>query len=109
VFTLSDRAVSSLFTSTFHPPKHLAYVEWFTPFKNAPEPNHRMYKISRSLSGGERIASIIPVSDIRRSVHLIPKCGAVIPREWTSATVLDTSTYFFVNPFLDRHSYLTVH
>jgi hypothetical protein len=69
--------------------------------------NH-IYKISRSLSGGERIASIISVSDIRRNTHHIPNCGAVILREWTSATVLDTSTYyFFVNPFLDRRTYLT--
>jgi hypothetical protein len=109
VFTLTDRALSSLFSSAFRPPRHLAYVEWFTPFKDAPEPNHRMYKISRSLSDGERVASIIPVSDICRSVHLIPKCGPIIPREWTSAMVLDDSSFFFVSPFLDRHTYLTVY
>ncbi|KAG5642676.1 hypothetical protein DXG03_002334 [Asterophora parasitica] len=108
VFTLTDRVISSLFSGTFQPPKHLAYVEWFTPFKNAPEPNHRMYKISRSMLSGQRVASIISVCDIRRSVHLIPKCGPVIPPEWTSATSLELGSSFFVNPFLDRHSYLTV-
>ncbi|KAF8237649.1 hypothetical protein L208DRAFT_1246132 [Tricholoma matsutake] len=68
-----------------------------------------MYKISRSLSGREHVASIIPVSDIPQSIHLIPKCGLIIPHEWTSATVLDDSNFFFVSPFLDRHTYLTVH
>ncbi|KAF8878337.1 hypothetical protein BD779DRAFT_1474854 [Infundibulicybe gibba] len=94
VFTLPNNVIAALFaTSSFQPPKHLAYVEWFTPFKNAPEPHHKMYKISRSVSRGERVASIIPVSHIRRSVHLFPQWGRrAVPREWTSASVLEDSS-----------------
>ncbi|KAG2124976.1 hypothetical protein BD769DRAFT_1358534, partial [Suillus cothurnatus] len=85
----------------------LAYVEWFTPFQQ-PELHHGLYKVSRLIRHGERLASIIDVSDIRRSIHLIPNFGAVAPCEWTSSTVLDCCSTFFVNSFSDRHAYLTI-
>ncbi|KZT19755.1 hypothetical protein NEOLEDRAFT_1077268, partial [Neolentinus lepideus HHB14362 ss-1] len=106
VFTLPPRVVTTLFPQR-HPPKHLAYVEWFTPFARSPEPNSRLYKISRSVRNGDRLASVIPVLQIRRSVHLYPKWGPSVPRQWSSSSVLDDATVFYVNPFLDRHSYMT--
>ncbi|KAJ6497170.1 hypothetical protein C8R47DRAFT_972715 [Mycena vitilis] len=86
-------------------PGHLAYVEWFTAFPRRPEPNHLMYKISRP---EERVASIIPVENIRRSIHLFPQFGPLVPREWTSQNVLDRATKFYVSPWSDRHAYITV-
>jgi hypothetical protein len=68
-----------------------------------------MYKITRSLKDGERLASVIPVHDIVRSVHLVPKFGPTAPREWSSSTVLEECTIFYVNPFTDRHSYLNLY
>ncbi|KAJ7508086.1 hypothetical protein B0H11DRAFT_1611128, partial [Mycena galericulata] len=62
----------------------LAYVEWFSAFPRRPEPNHLMYKIS---SLEERIASIFPIENIRRSIHLFPQFGPVVPRAWTSQNV----------------------
>jgi hypothetical protein len=104
VFLLPDNVVDELLPPHITPPEHLAYVEWFTP-PGAPDPNHLLYKIKRSMKNGARKASIIPVANIRRSAHLFPDFGAVAPRIWTSATVLETCGTFFVNSTSDRHMY----
>ncbi|KIK78447.1 hypothetical protein PAXRUDRAFT_325404 [Paxillus rubicundulus Ve08.2h10] len=108
VFTIPEQSHDQLVPPRVNIiPQHLAYVEWFTPFAT-PELHHGMYKISRCFEHGERLASIIPVKNIRRSVHLIPKFGRLVSREWTSSTVLEECNDFFVNPFTDRHAYLTI-
>ena len=108
VFKLPDVAMN-LFLPHLRPPQHLAYVEWFTPFPQTPEPHHLMYKLTRSVRGGQRLASIFPIQRFRRSVHLFPKPGPSIPRHWVSDTVLDESSAFFVSPFSDRNAYVTIH
>ncbi|KAJ7703676.1 hypothetical protein B0H17DRAFT_856093, partial [Mycena rosella] len=65
----------------------LAYVQWFSLFIAQPEPHHPMYKVRRPLKDGTRIVSIIPVANIRHSVHLLPKFGPVAPPHWTSSNV----------------------
>jgi hypothetical protein len=61
-------------------PHPMAYVEWFTPLHN-PVPKLGIYQISRSTHSQCQCASIIPVSQIERLVHLIPKFGREI--NWT--------------------------
>ncbi|KAJ6464636.1 hypothetical protein C8R47DRAFT_1237438 [Mycena vitilis] len=104
VFTLPPRIVKELFPAGVEPPKYLAYVEWFSRFTKEPERNHLMFKISRSEIDGERMASIIPVQNIRRSIHLLPKFGPVAPPEWKSSNVLKKCRVFFANPWTDRHT-----
>ncbi|KAJ7805230.1 hypothetical protein B0H14DRAFT_3091624 [Mycena olivaceomarginata] len=108
VFSLTARHIEGLFPPGHYPPKHLAYVEWFSAFTAQPEAPHLMYKLTRSLKDGERLASIIPLENIRRSVHLLPKFGAVAPAHWTSSNVLEECSAFYVNCFTDRHSYATI-
>jgi hypothetical protein len=87
-------------------PQHLAYVEWYSPLPNNPERNHLLYKVSpQKEPDGSHICSIIPVANIRRSVHLFPKFGPFAPQEWTSNNVLDLCNTFFLNDFTDRHMY----
>ena len=85
-------------------PESLAYIEWFSKF-TTPERDHQMFKLSRSLEDGERIASIVPISTVRCSAHLFPKFGAAVPEGWSSDNVLEKCTTFYLNPFTDRHMY----
>ncbi|KAF8260083.1 hypothetical protein EI94DRAFT_1773776 [Lactarius quietus] len=106
IFQLSATAASSVFLpSRPAPPAHLAYVEWFSP-PSAPDPDHRMCRISRQYGNhGRRSAGIIPLMDICQSVQLFPVFGPVAPRNWKGSTVLEECKNFYVNPFFDKHMY----
>ncbi|KAJ7026028.1 hypothetical protein C8F04DRAFT_966965 [Mycena alexandri] len=67
-FSIRPRDIPNLFPYGLAPPTHLAYGEWFSPF-TAPEPDHLMYKVKRSIKDSDRIASVIPLANIRCSVH----------------------------------------
>jgi Plavaka transposase len=108
VFEIPQNKIDDVFPSPdTRPPTYLAYVEWFSPVPTAREPNHLMFKVSRSTQGGRRSASIIPVDSIVRSVHLIPRFGSVTPSDWSTFNVLDNCKSFYINPFTDIDSYIT--
>jgi len=105
VFSLPKNSLSVLFNPGIEAHEHLAYVQWFSPLSN-PDPNHGLYKVSpKKNTDGSFVCSIIPVANIRRSVHLFPRFGQFAPKEWTSTNVLDSCNTFFVNSFTDRHLY----
>ncbi|KAH9037406.1 hypothetical protein EDB83DRAFT_2648142 [Lactarius deliciosus] len=105
VFQLSTSAVSMVFlASRPAPPAQLAYVEWFSP-PSAPGTSHNMCRVSRHYRNGRRSASVVPLTDICRSVQLFPVFGPIAPRQWKGSTVLEECNNFYVNPFLDRHMY----
>ncbi|KAJ7606706.1 hypothetical protein FB45DRAFT_1040949 [Roridomyces roridus] len=71
VFTLPERLAATILPPNIRPPTHLAHVEWFSAFKSQPERHRLMYKVTRVIKNGDHWASIIPVNNIRRSVHLL--------------------------------------
>ncbi|KAG1879758.1 hypothetical protein F4604DRAFT_1879992 [Suillus subluteus] len=93
IFVLPPASIPILFPPTFRVPTHLAYIEWFTPFPPAPDRNH------------EQVASIVSVANIVSSTHLILRFGAIAPWEWTSNTVLEDCETFWLNLYLDRHTF----
>ncbi|KAH9942200.1 uncharacterized protein BXZ73DRAFT_87866 [Epithele typhae] len=87
--------------------KHpLAYVEWFTPFRAEPDPVNGMFQVSVSKNHHRRRSSIIPVTSIVRSCHLIPVWGREVDRTWTTDNVLDRCKKFFLNPYLRHHDFV---
>ncbi|KAI0749267.1 hypothetical protein C8Q80DRAFT_1054358, partial [Daedaleopsis nitida] len=52
----------------------LAYVEWFTRFQTVDETTG-MYIVSHSTRQQRRQSAIIPVTDIVRTLHLMPYAG----------------------------------
>ncbi|KAN0084522.1 hypothetical protein V8E55_008026, partial [Tylopilus felleus] len=107
VFKIREKDMAALFPLTVKQPNYLAYVEWFTPFRYM-DPNMQLYQFSRSVRQGRRLASVIDIEKISRSCHLFPNFGPVVPREWKSSHVLDSAPSFFVNPFVDRNTYMTL-
>ncbi|KAI9446292.1 hypothetical protein H4582DRAFT_1804629, partial [Lactarius indigo] len=84
----------------------LAYVEWFMSFSWEPEHNSGLHKISHCfLPDGTKPASIIPVINIFRSIHLYLKFGRVAPASWMSSNILEMCKTFYLNLFTDRHLY----
>lgn len=60
-----------------------------------------MYKISPSTRrGGFANTSIVPITHIVRSCHLVPVFGKEIDHSWTHENVLKKSSDFFLNPYL---------
>lgn len=112
VFSIPSQGIKYIFpraqTNEDIPPVHLAYVEWFTRLRQQPEPHHGLYKLSRSMQGGQQMASVIPVANITRSAHLYPRFGANVPEEWTYWNVLDLCPSFFLNSCSDRHAFVTM-
>ena len=54
----------------------------------------------------QRRASIIPIEQIVRTCHLIPKFGEHVPEGWTSENALAQADTYYVNPDLRIHDFL---
>ncbi|TBU63896.1 hypothetical protein BD310DRAFT_807943, partial [Dichomitus squalens] len=112
VFTLPDAALAYYFPGAppeQRPPRHLAYVEWFSKFSASPEKTSGFYKLSRSLKDGERLVSVVPVGMIQRSIHLTPKWNGPARSDWTSENVLEKCTAFYVNTDKDMSTFFNVY
>lgn len=58
------------------------------------------------MKNGHRQASVIPLSSLISSVHLLPQFGQNGPQGMNSFTVLEECHSFYVNPFSDMDNYM---
>jgi len=66
-----------------------------------------MYKVLPSTQrGGYGNLSIIPITHIARSRHLIPTFGETMDCSWTQETALRNSLAVFLNPYLHHLDFL---
>ncbi|KAI9451165.1 hypothetical protein BJY52DRAFT_1206005 [Lactarius psammicola] len=109
IFSIPQKYHVRLFNPMVSVPLHLAYVQWYSPLTDL-DTNYGMFKIQPQTDlEGNWICSIVPVGNIQRSVHLLPKFGPVVPAEWTSSNVLDCCDTFFVNNLTDWQIFHTLH
>ncbi|VDC05421.1 unnamed protein product, partial [Peniophora sp. CBMAI 1063] len=112
IFGLPAKTRRLLFDDDPTIPAHFAYIEWFTPFRDAYKSNiHHMYRVKRDVEGPEQesLVSILPTDRIRRSVSLLPRIESRdVPTTWNKDNILEKCEWFHVNPFSDRHAYITV-
>ncbi|KAG2132881.1 uncharacterized protein EDB93DRAFT_1323046 [Suillus bovinus] len=85
-------------------PRPLAYVEWFTLFRE-PDESSGLRLISRSTRHLRRNSAVIHVDEIIRPCHLIPKMGQLVNPTWTSANVYELASEFYLNPFIDLETF----
>jgi hypothetical protein len=98
----------------------LAYVDWFQLVGTTPHSDNGMFevakkmKMTRKSSVGDyslrntptlRDSSIINIDDILRGVHLIPKFGKGPISRRPINTVLQETTHYYVNSYIDHHMY----
>ncbi|KAK7035123.1 hypothetical protein R3P38DRAFT_2518574 [Favolaschia claudopus] len=82
-----------------------AYVDWFRPLQSPPTDGIGMHKLSLSSRNHQQNSEVIPLSQILRSCHLIPRFGKSANRSWTSDSVLDEAKEFYLNPYLRHHDF----
>ncbi|KAI0354674.1 hypothetical protein OH77DRAFT_1404497 [Trametes cingulata] len=83
----------------------LAYVEWFTRLQ-VYDDTVGMYSVARSTRQSRRNASVIPITAIVRTCHLVPVFGHAVDPRWTPETALESAPRFFVNPYVRHHDFV---
>ncbi|OCH83867.1 hypothetical protein OBBRIDRAFT_742550 [Obba rivulosa] len=104
-YALSEAMCYTAGISLDHATLPLVYVKWFTPF-NTHDRVNGLYTLSRSTCQHRRFASIIPITDIICSCHLIPVWGTSMDRTWMSDTVVELCKKFYFNSYLRHHDFV---
>ena len=102
-------------TPSYWPREPLAYVQFFKPATLSPraERTHKMPSLSKAfLSDGVTPAwSIIPLTNIRQSCHLVPDFSKNKDYDWDNikVPVLDDVKDFLLNNWLSLYIYQTIY
>ena len=90
-------------------PHQCALVHWFSVFGDHPDPDNQMWVVTPDYLGGVPNLSVIHVDSIFRAAHLLPIFNAdPVPRALNYTQTLDSFQGFYVNKYVDYHTYETV-
>ncbi|KAI0075240.1 hypothetical protein K474DRAFT_1685420 [Panus rudis PR-1116 ss-1] len=84
-----------------------ALVEWFEPESDEPDGATGMWVVRPDvLRSGHRAKSVISVDSILRAAHLIPVFGReMLPYGFKHTNSLDAFHAYYINKYVDHHSY----
>ncbi|KAG2099222.1 uncharacterized protein F5147DRAFT_640620 [Suillus discolor] len=82
----------------------LAYVEWFTPFRE-PDQFSGLRQVSRLTRHLRWNGAVVHVDELVRPCHLVPKMGQKVDPSWTSANVYEMASNFYFNEFIDLDTF----
>jgi hypothetical protein len=93
----------------------LVYIEWYSKLEKAANPrNGMMYRIKKvsltsSMMDKDKVqGAILPLSRIRQSCMLFPTFPSSVPAHWTTDSILDYASSFYINNWLSKYSYQTI-
>jgi hypothetical protein len=92
--------------SVFQEP--LVYVELFSELPKRARNDVRMFLVSKSFVDGRQESAVIPLTMVIRSCHLIPRMDDDLREPIPPHKTIDHFNTFYVNQFLDLHTYLTI-
>ena len=105
IFQIPHDAAKQLYRSGRPIPLYYAYLEWFDHFQSMPKPYHELYSLKRTIRNGERMAIVVPIGYLQRSIHLFPAFDTNHGEVWKASNVLEECENFYLNCFSDRHAY----
>jgi hypothetical protein len=84
-----------------------ALVRWFSRVGDSPDDNTGMWIVESLVDDdGESLTTILHLDTIVRAAHLLPVFGREhVSRTLSCTDTLDTFTSFYVNKYVDHHSY----
>ena len=89
-----------------------AFINWFVPRLDKPDPNTGMWVFEPEIEGGKQSLEVIHLDTILRGAHLLPKYGSgFLLEDFSYIDALDAFKAYFVNHFIDysAHELITGH
>jgi hypothetical protein len=87
-------------------PRYHACVEWFNPFRRAPNSDSNLYSVTRSHRNNAPITEIVPLDSIVSSCYLTPKFGTSYhPARWSSSDIIEECKSFTLNKYISLYMF----
>lgn len=65
-----------------------------------------MFIVSPATRNRKPFAAVVPLEDIVQGIHLVPKFGTEVSKDWSRENIFDKCTKFYVNHWINLHTFL---